>query len=749
MKKVMIGFISILITAGLGLANVPLGDWSGVVEPGIDATGGPDDYGYTWIDSNEPGGPVYNWIDISGIGTLVTGLGDDNWVGPFNIGFPFHYYWYDVTQYYIGSNGYIKFGSPYNIAQPFPNSIPLNSTPNDFLAVYIADWWPGQPGVTDAVYRWTNNVDTLIVSFEGIHPWVGTGVIDGPHSFQVILTDTDSSITFQYGYQEGTVSNDDILIGIENNNGQVGLEHSHDAYVTSDYAVLFEYPDEVTYVVHDMATIASANENSEGFFVVNGDAVTPWARVKNTGNQTENNIGVFCQIMQEGGGSVYNQSTIVGPLAPGEELEVTFTPNWTPAANGQYFVKCQVVLAGDMNPNNDDKTTECHVLNIPGVLLYDDGTSEQAWSWMGGNGGLGQRFVPPTYPVRIDDIRYFITSVSTLPTFTATIYDEVGGAPGNELFTTTVNVSAANQWYTVDVSAQNIVIDDGAYYVAWHMTGDNSTSLGTDNSAGQIGSRQSWEFTGVWAPFRNAETHDVMIRTQISEPGAVPDVTVTLTPYGTPIQIPASGGSFDFNIAVANNEGTAQTFDVWTDATLPNGSIFGPIIGPINVTLPGGVSPNRDRTQSVPGGAPPGTYSYNAYVGIHPSTVWDSDSFNFEKLTVGDGTLVTSWANYGEGFESWMNSSAVEVPSEFALISAHPNPFNPTTTIGYALPEAARVTLSVYDVNGRLVARLVDGWRDAGVHEAVFDASGLASGMYLYCLSAGDFTAVQKMILIK
>jgi len=116
------------------------------------------------------------------VGTRVDGLGDDNWVGPFDIGFPFHYYWYDVTQYYIGSNGYLKFGSPVNISQPFPTSIPLSSSPNDFIAVYIADWYPGQLGVQDSVYRWTNNVDSLVVSWIGIHPWVGPGVIDGPHT---------------------------------------------------------------------------------------------------------------------------------------------------------------------------------------------------------------------------------------------------------------------------------------------------------------------------------------------------------------------------------------------------------------------------------------------------------------------------------------------------------------------------------------------------------------------------------------
>jgi hypothetical protein len=59
------------------------------------------------------------------------------------------------------------------------------------------------------------------------------------------------------------------------------------------------------------------------------------------------------------------------------------------------------------------------------------------------------------------------------------------------------------------------------------------------------------------------------------------------------------------------------------------------------------------------------------------------------------------------------------------------------------------VNLAVYDISGRLVTTLVNGWREAGVHEVTFDGSGLVSGVYLYQLEAGDFTAGGKMVLIK
>ncbi|MCX6639619.1 MAG: T9SS type A sorting domain-containing protein [bacterium] len=76
-------------------------------------------------------------------------------------------------------------------------------------------------------------------------------------------------------------------------------------------------------------------------------------------------------------------------------------------------------------------------------------------------------------------------------------------------------------------------------------------------------------------------------------------------------------------------------------------------------------------------------------------------------------------------------------------------PFNPATTIRYDLPVASLVRLTVFDISGRKVAQLVNGMREAGRHEVTFDGSGLASGVYLYKLEAGDFTAIQKMVLMK
>ncbi|WP_421775262.1 T9SS type A sorting domain-containing protein [Gracilimonas sp.] len=88
-------------------------------------------------------------------------------------------------------------------------------------------------------------------------------------------------------------------------------------------------------------------------------------------------------------------------------------------------------------------------------------------------------------------------------------------------------------------------------------------------------------------------------------------------------------------------------------------------------------------------------------------------------------------------------------PNRFQLQQNYPNPFNPTTKIKYAIPEAATVSLTVYNMLGQEVATLVNNFKVAGNYEVNFDASKFASGSYIYRLEAGDRVSTQKMMLIK
>ncbi len=230
-------------------------------------------------------------------------------------------------------------------------------------------------------------------------------------------------------------------------------------------------------------------------------------------------------------------------------------------------------------------------------------------------------------------------------------------------------------------------------------------------------------------------------------------VDITLTPYGAPIQIPAGGGTFNYNILVANGGTAPVTFDGWIMVQLPSSAWYGPVLGPVELTLPAGMSLARDRTQAVPGSAPAGIYTYRAYVGLYPAK-WDSSSFTFSKTGVGGwGVGSGGWENTGEEFVGGTRTVASGPTGRGEMRpTVSPNPFNPATAISYELPEAGYVKLEVFDVDGRAVgggSTPALHWYSAGSHEITFDGSGLPSGVYYYRLTAGANVASGKMVLMK
>ena len=97
-----------------------------------------------------------------------------------------------------------------------------------------------------------------------------------------------------------------------------------------------------------------------------------------------------------------------------------------------------------------------------------------------------------------------------------------------------------------------------------------------------------------------------------------------------------------------------------------------------------------------------------------------------------------------------IDNNASSFPIEFNLAQNYPNPFNPLTNIQYSLPVRSEVKLIIYNLRGQEVVRLVDGEeRPAGVHNAVWDASTAASGIYFYRLQAGNFVQTRKMVFLK
>jgi hypothetical protein len=223
-------------------------------------------------------------------------------------------------------------------------------------------------------------------------------------------------------------------------------------------------------------------------------------------------------------------------------------------------------------------------------------------------------------------------------------------------------------------------------------------------------------------------------------------MTMVLEPDNPPVVVPR-GGRFGFNGTVTNITDQTQWVDMWIMAYVPGIGRHGPLKLYEHVKF----NPYQVRSahlyQSIPNGAPiSDEYVYYGYVGDYPSVVIDSSFFPFEVIA---GALAKGGANDWILTGSLLEGGLADLPSEFALMGNYPNPFNASTVIEYQLPATSNVTLEVYNVLGEKVATLFDGEQQAGYKSVSWDASGVASGIYFYKLSAGDFTEMKRMMLVK
>ncbi|MEW5924002.1 MAG: dockerin type I domain-containing protein, partial [Candidatus Zixiibacteriota bacterium] len=202
--------------------------------------GGPDLYGYYWIDSDESGGPVFNWADITATGIDITaGLDDDNFTGPYDIGFDFPFYDSVYTQFYVGSNGLIGFDTT-TLKSRTKVSIPTSSPPNAFLA-----WLWDDLDITNlnnpggAVYMQSDG-QKCIVQFVNYPEYNGSA---GDVINAEVIIESDGTITYQYNSIAAGFDAASCAVGIENQDGTDGLEVAYlTTYLKNNLAIRFDRP---------------------------------------------------------------------------------------------------------------------------------------------------------------------------------------------------------------------------------------------------------------------------------------------------------------------------------------------------------------------------------------------------------------------------------------------------------------------------------------------------------------------------
>lgn len=207
------------------------GDIAPIFNTADKGNGGPDNWGHIWVDSDDPSGPAYEWVDISSVGTEIIGFGDDDSSAALPIGFDFPFYENSYTTLHVGSNGIVTFGS--GSTSRTNTILPYNVVPNNLIALWWDDLDPRKGG---NIYYYFDAVNQrFIVSFvdmKNYYSTTGTGSLN----FQAIFY-PNGQIILQYGIMNPGADAAGLAgatVGIENSGGGDGLTVVFDAAYMHD-----------------------------------------------------------------------------------------------------------------------------------------------------------------------------------------------------------------------------------------------------------------------------------------------------------------------------------------------------------------------------------------------------------------------------------------------------------------------------------------------------------------------------------
>ncbi len=214
-------------------------------KPAAKGRGGPDMFGYRWVDSDEPGGPVYQWEDISSTGQRLSLSGDDV-ATSVSLAFPFPFYGTNYSSMYVCSNGFVSLGSSSTAYSNQP--IPSTSAPNNFIAPFWDDLYIGSGS---NVY-FQGFSDRAIIQFQSLSPYSGTGSF----TFQIVIN-SRGKVLFYYRTMTGTLTS--ATVGIENGSGSDGLRVAYNtSYIHNNLAICFKTAPDWLSLNPESGTVPSA-----------------------------------------------------------------------------------------------------------------------------------------------------------------------------------------------------------------------------------------------------------------------------------------------------------------------------------------------------------------------------------------------------------------------------------------------------------------------------------------------------------
>jgi hypothetical protein len=554
MKKVSLLILGILASVTGVFAQASL-----LTAPNV-----PDPYGYYWRGDTTASGPVYSWVDITTTGTQVSGLTDDNVVGPINLGgMTFKYYWNNYTSLYIGSNGYISFANN-NVASAatigFP-ATPSQDGTNDIIAAFLTDLKHDGANNQAKVFTYADvQNQKFIITFQQVPFWTNnTAGFTGSNTFQIILDAKTGNITYQYDTQTGNwnssynTSTNSVVIGIENSTGVYGRMIANKIKPTPPRAFTFYAPAVAGISVIDGTASHIQNVDNGGIFVKNNTPVNLAANIKNAGNvTTANAIGATATVTENDAPTILytnSQSVPAGLVAGAEQLTNfgLYTPSTTGGAIFPFPVShkyaVQTDLTGDMVPGNDINYIEMAICDVDADGLtrmnYTTTTTSNglvAWSGGSGTSGGAVYIKPYAYPAIIKAVEVVIRVNTTSGTYTGapgtpvydlSIYDDTA-VPGAPLGTINVLSDSlqlgANGWtWARHYLPQPIVVTQGGVFVSW-IQRDSTLGMGTQDSIPVA--RRCYEILdGSWAVYRQNNVEDMMLGLAADMANAVADTT--------------------------------------------------------------------------------------------------------------------------------------------------------------------------------------------------------------------------------
>jgi hypothetical protein len=687
-------------TLTAGSVGSPQVTRAGVMETRIVLVqGGPDGGGYFWSTSDADGQVEYEWETMTNPVTVT--LTDDSYAGPFQLGFNWNHYDVEYSQVWIGSNGYIGF-SDVGMTTIGGQDMPNATTPNGIICGFQDDLNPGVGGTVS----YSAEGDMFIVEYSSMPEFGGAGTI----TFQIILDDSEEAVRVNYQAFNG-LDMSFYTIGQENDSGTLGFTAAlwGQGWVpTNESAIWFG-----ANVIGPSGPYAVSIDPEDAAGVgINGGYAEYEFEVENRGeNASTFDLGVTgnaWDVTFHDIGDDWAEITQI-PVMAYDELFLLGVRVHVPVEPASYTDQALVSVTAT---GHTEAVAETNILTSASCNHVS-----QMIANVTGTGLFGMDHLSDGEFVDTGSLVFVASGVNRMVTL------NMNGTVG------AISVLPVGHDY------QGIAYDsrDGSY---WLTRPQGITHVGANGAliahfepallasgTGRVpaGAAFDADHNMLWVLCSHGAI-DEFVRLDVGNAAAPEGLNVVTVPWSAPFGSGAAGLDYhedtDQMVALHSVTGASECF-----LDLGNGTVDAR-----GDYCPSGLADGHGVALTPDG---------DLYIGWTSGLAHPVDQYRAP-------------CDFGVGTDG-----PLPVPVSYELQSNYPNPFNPSTTIRFALPAAGMVKLEVYNLLGQLQATLVEGLRPAGYHEVRFDAGDLASGVYFSRVTVLDlagnerFASVRKMMLMK